>query len=636
MSRRGCSTGSARLIAFSVLTLALASFEAMALCTTDSQCADGNFCNGLEVCNAGVCEGGAPACPGRLCDEVGDVCLGNTPLQPPMGAPLSALTQPQMTRFNLGKIQFARVFSQLEGLGPIFNQHSCASCHNTPVGGSGSIQVTRFGFIDEETDAFDPLASLGGSLLQSQAVNIGCGEQVPSQANITALRTTNSALGFGLVEAIPDAAIQANATTPPPGVSGTVHTVFPLESPSTPRVGRFGWKAQVATVLTFSADAGLNEMGITNRLVGTENDPNGTNAPSLGAPDFCDTVPDPEDQPDFQGVEFIDRLTDFQRYLAPPPQTPKSGMAGEALFQSIGCASCHMAAFTTPNAPPLEPALRNITVKPYSDFLLHDAGLAADFIEQGGAGQRELRTPPLWGLRARDPLWHDGRVAGGTFQSRVDGAVAQHSVLLGEGASSAMSYFALSPADQAKVVAFLDSLGRQAFDMDGDGDVDGADVAAFKACKAAVGPYTPNQPCAVSDSDADGDVDQSDFWLLLQATTGGAAGTVPNGVTGPPITAVKAAMGAVMLAWSASCAATDTDYAVYEGAIGNFTSHAPRLCSTGGLTTATLTPLSGSRYFLVVPINGFREGSYGTDSIGMQRPPGAGACLPQALTAACQ
>jgi len=96
-------------------------------------------------------------------------------------------------------------------LGPIFNQNSCASCHNNPVGGSGTITVTRFGFFDGESGTFDPLANLGGSVLQSQAISIACQETVPALANVVTVHTTPSALGFGLVEAIADADIAANA-----------------------------------------------------------------------------------------------------------------------------------------------------------------------------------------------------------------------------------------------------------------------------------------------------------------------------------------------------------------------------------------------------------------------------------------
>jgi CxxC motif-containing protein (DUF1111 family) len=431
--------------------------------------------------------------------------------QPKMGAPLRGLTAAQQTRFDAGRADFTHVFQPAQGLGPIFNQSSCASCHNDPVGGSGGQGVMRFGFTDGK-GAFDPLTALGGSLLQAQAIHIACQETVPGAANTTATRVTTSALGIGLIEAIPDAAIAAHATTPPsPSVSGRVHWVQPFEAPTGPqRAGRFGWKAQVATVLTFSADAALNELGFTNRFLAVENAPNGNTA--LLAQ--WDTVADPEDHPDGNGRDFVDRVTDFQRFLAAPPQTPKNGMTGEAIFAAVGCAHCHVPAFTTANDPALEPALRNQPIRPYSDFLLHDMGIAADFIEQGQAGGQELRTPPLWGVRDRDPLWHDGRIVGGTLQTRVlgpGGVIDLHASFASEALPSATAFQALPQADQLKVVAFLDSLGRAEFDSNGDNVRDQVDLAAFRAAHALGGPFAADAPQAVFDFDQDGFVDQVDL-----------------------------------------------------------------------------------------------------------------------------
>jgi CxxC motif-containing protein (DUF1111 family) len=594
-------------------------------CLTNANCDDGLFCNGAETCNGGACVSPAEACPGQLCDEINDHCIGTVQLQPRMGQPLLGLTGSQRARFEAGKIAFDTTLTAPEGLGPTFNQDSCSSCHNTPNGGSGSITVTRFGFSDPEGVGFDPLAELGGSLLQAEALQALCQESVPIQANVTAHRVTPSTLGFGLIEAIPDAAIEANATSPPPLISGRAHTVPVLESPPQMRTGRFGWKSQLATVLSFSGDAALNEMGLTNRIVGQENKPNG-DAELLA---LCDTILDPEDHPDAQGFEFVDRVTDFQRFLAPPPQTPRSGMAGELVFDSVGCASCHVRTFTAATAVGLEDAIRGKVLRPYSDFLLHDMGLNADFIAQGDAEEGELRTTPLWGLRARDPLWHDGRVAGGTFASRVLAAIALHDALNSEARPAAQAFAALSQADQEHVVAFLDSLGRAEFDHDGDVDVDGVDFLAFQSCRNGRQGITPDDACAISDVDQDGDVDDDDFDLFVAAADG-PAGRLASGT---PLRVDKGAGLELNLSWGASCAPGDLDFAVYEGALGNFTSHAYRLCSTGGATSAPLMPATGDSYYLIVPTNGFREGSYGRDGAGLERPKSVAECLPQSLGA---
>ena len=597
-------------------------------CVGDGDCDDGLFCNGAETCNGGVCSGPVDACPGQTCDESGDVCVGSIALQPRMGDPIDGLSPTELDRFLAGRARFNQVLTDANGLGPIFNQNSCASCHNNPIGGSGAIRVTRFGWTDPKSGSFDPLNAQGGSLLQAETIDPACAESIPPVSNVSSLRVTNSALGFGLVEAIPDAALIDLESNPPAGVSGKAHMVEALEAPGIPRVGRFGWKSQVATVLTFSADAAQNEMGLTNRLLPNENAPNG----DLLLLSNCDTVPDPEDQPDGQGMEFIDRVTDFQRFLAPPPQTPRSGMAGEAVFNAIACNSCHVRSFSTPDDPQLEPALRNKVLRPYSDFLLHDMGQNADFIGDGAATPRELRTAPLWGLRVRDPLWHDGRVAGGTFDGRMRDAIAQHDSLGSEGSSSAQSFAALPLTDQTALIAFLDSLGRAEFDHDGDGDVDIPDYQAFNACFTGPGNFlTADDPCAVSDVDRDGDVDADDrtlFLLAVSAPAGAIAST--HGGAQPPLTMDKQA-GEMVLNWGRSCIG-QSEYAIYEGTIGDFTSHTPRACSTGGLTTETLSPPAFEAYYIIVPRNALREGSYGQDSGGLERPAASsGACAVQEL-----
>ena len=127
----------------------------------------------------------------------------------------------------------------------------------------------------------------------------------------------------------------------------------------------------------------------------------------------------------------------------------------------------------------------------------------------------------------------------------------------------------------------------------------------------------------------------TEAWVAHLPSTS-AAGGVPDGgeVPGTPLMVGKSGTpGDLELSWGGSCRASDTDYAVYEGLLGDFTSHAPRLCSTGGATSVTLTPASGSGYYLVVPLSpDGAEGSYGTASNGTQRPPSASACQPQVFT----
>lgn len=433
-------------------------------------------------------------------------------LQQKAGAPLVGLTAQELALFETGKLLFATPPTVEEGLGPIFNKSNCQSCHTVPTGGWGSITVTRFG-MDEKGEFVDYPGEVQ-SLLQAEAISDSCKEHLPTDASVTTLRVTNSSLAFGIVESIADADIAANADASDAdgdGISGRVHWVEALEDPTGPlRAGRFGWKAQVATVLSFSGDATANEMGFTNALVPNETPPNG-NWDLLAQ---CDQVSDPEDVADKEGFTFIQRVTHFQRFLGMPPQTPKFGMSGETLFNEIGCAQCHIRDWQTISDPSLEDALRDKSARIYSDFLLHDMGTLADGIQQGDANETELRTPTLWNLATRDPMLHDGRVAGGTFENRVTAAIVAHGPF-GEGAASAANFAALTPEQQARVVAFLRSLGRLEFDADFSNAIDLVDYLDIRACLGQE--VTPDASCAIHDIDQSGLVDSADVALFAQA-----------------------------------------------------------------------------------------------------------------------
>ena len=447
-------------------------------------------------------------------------------LQPRMGARLSGLTVSEVERFLTGKALYSMPIPIESGLGPIMNKSNCGSCHSNPLGGWGPITVTRFGM--EKKGVFSLYPGETQSLAQSLANSIFCAEIVPPDATVVAVRVTNSSLAFGLVEAIPDAQVSANADefdADGDGVSGRVHWVTPLEAPtgSPLRAGRFGWKAQIATVISFSSDAARNEMGFTNRFTPEENPPNGDDARMA----ICDDVADPEDVVDTNGIGFIDRVTDFQRFLAPPPQTPKSGMDGEALFDQIGCSKCHIAQFTTSTDPSLEDAIRSKVIRPYCDFLLHDVGLIADGVSHGNASEAEMRTPTLWGLRRRDPMLHNASVAGGSFTARATAAIAAHGPF-GEGSASALAFANLSAVEKVKLVKFLDSLGRAEFDFDGDNIVDILDFFALQTC-VAQGFTNPNDDCAIADVDQNGTVDATDVDLFVIAFDGDILDCNDNG-----------------------------------------------------------------------------------------------------------
>jgi CxxC motif-containing protein (DUF1111 family) len=451
--------------------------------------------------------------------------------QPAVGAPIDGLNSTQRTQFDLGRILFGVPLLVEDGLGPVLNKSNCRSCHSNPDGGPGNIAVTHFGVVDKGEFTALP----GGTLLQLVAISSGCEESLPPEANFTTNRITPGMLGYGLVEAIADADIVANedpTDADSDGISGRVHWVptFGTDVPGELRAGRFGWKSIVANVITFSGDAALNEMGLTNQIFGEETAPNG----DLARLELCDDIPDPEDHPDRQGFTFVDRVTHFQRYLAPPPQAPRSGMTGETVFNDFRCNACHTPSFTTgtltTDGLPLESALENKVVKPYSDFLLHDMGLLGDNLPQGDATGNEFRTTPLMGVARRLSMIHDGRVNSGPIESRLHQAISLHGPF-GEGANAAAAYLDATKDDQYALIEFLKSLGRTDFDQDEDDLITLQDFGTLLACSQIDVVISPDDACGISDVNQDGLIDLADLGSFLLAYEGVNGDCDGNGVT---------------------------------------------------------------------------------------------------------
>ena len=364
---------------------------------------------------------------------------------PQFGDPLFGLSAAQLLAFNGGLDEFQAVETPEGGLGPIFNDNSCAACHTAGgIGGASANTVTRFGRL--VNGKYDPMESQGGSLLQAKAIDPEVQEVVPAAATIVAKRITTPLFGAGLIEAIDDEDIVQNARRrQPDGVNGRAAMITDVASGKT-RVGRFGWKAQQATLLAFAGDAYLNEMGITSRLFPTENAPNGNQALLKK----WDKVPDVEDAVDpATGQSDIDHAADFMRLLAPPAQLrmSASALAGGRVFDRINCTACHLPTMSTGRHAVA--ALSHQTVALHSDLLLHDMGKLGDGIEQAAAKAYEFRTAPLWGLRARGPFLHDGRA------KTVDEAIRAHD---GEGLASRKRYDALSAAERKQLLDYLASI----------------------------------------------------------------------------------------------------------------------------------------------------------------------------------
>jgi CxxC motif-containing protein (DUF1111 family) len=355
------------------------------------------------------------------------------------GDPLSGLTPEQQDAFEKGQDVFQEVEGIPDGLGPVFNGTSCVGCHFNPaVGGDSNIVERRFGTTDK--NKFDALGDLGGSLIQSRGIGqVGAcnfmGEVEPPGATIRAGRKTTPLFGLGLVDAVPDSTFENLAKK-----GGKVNRVLDPVS-GTRQVGKFGWKAQVSSLFVFSAEAYVNEMGITSPLFPDEQCPNG----DCGLIEQCDPVPDdPEDDGD-----DVQAFADFMTLLAPIPRGPitASVTAGEEVFNRIGCAECHVSTLTTGSSPIA--ALNQVTFHPYSDFLLHHMGALGDGIEQGKAAGDEMRTAPLWGLRFRSRFLHDGRA---TTPSQ---AIEAHD---GAAKEAVQAFGRLTATDRQLLLDFLSSL----------------------------------------------------------------------------------------------------------------------------------------------------------------------------------
>jgi CxxC motif-containing protein (DUF1111 family) len=348
--------------------------------------------------------------------------------------------------FRLGIEDFTEVETAEDGLGPAFNGNSCAVCHSVPaIGGVSTMTEVRGGYRDED-GKFHALN--GGTLYHLFSTPPHrCQVQIPPEANVIARRAPIPLFGAGLVEAITDETILALEDPDDrdgDGIRGRAARIIDVVD-GRERIGRFGWKAQHATLLGFSGDAYRNEMGITNDLFPDEV-ALGIDAERLK---LCSPKRGIEDVRNRRtGMRGIDNFESFMKFLAPIERGPiDAGVrAGEAVFQTTGCALCHVPVLTT--GANRNPTFDRKPVALYSDLLLHDVG-TGDGIEQSAAGAGEIRTPALWGLRFRRPLLHDGSAA------TAEDAILRHAQ---EAAGVTEKYRKLPPGLQRQLLAFLNSL----------------------------------------------------------------------------------------------------------------------------------------------------------------------------------
>jgi CxxC motif-containing protein (DUF1111 family) len=386
--------------------------------------------------------------------------------------------------------KFDEVESVADGLGPLYNAQSCRECHQNPTsGGASQISELRVGHLGTGGRFENPAIPIargaqvisGRTLVNDRAIcpsgafaDTELQERVPDSESVRATRISLNLQGDGFVEAVADetlAALARNQCKNSHGkVCGLAVHVPIVEAPGQAGVGRFGWKDQHASLLSFSGDAYLNEMGITSRLFPDE------------VTSLCNTAPEPNDRPGPDGVSDVDRFARFIRALKAPARDvnlaeTRKARRGSELFDKAGCAVCHVRSLTTAaagtkingGAYAIPAALGGKTFHPFGDFLMHDVGtgdgISIPVVEHYARMARQMprectpesfqktrnrvRTAPLWGVRLRPRLMHDG--ASVTFGD----AILRHRK---EAEQAAQRFRRLGRGDQEALFEFLRSL----------------------------------------------------------------------------------------------------------------------------------------------------------------------------------
>ena len=408
------------------------------------------------------------------------------------------LTFEEQSAFGIGNSFFRQSWvsapastTARDGLGPFFNAVACASCHfkdgrGRPPGFDGEtargllLRLSTNGVATDGSALPDPIY---GHQLQDNAIlgqtvkggftithqdlieSFADGTQVVLKKpiyNISNLgygslatgvkvspRLANQIIGLGLLEALDVQTILSLADPDDingDGISGRPNYVFDVAT-NTTLMGRFGWKANQPNVRQQVAAAFSGDMGITSFLFPNENCPPGVD---------CSTIPN-GGSPEISNSN-LDKVGLYASTLAVPARRNTDNpnvLKGKKTFETIGCASCHIPKLVTGNIHPIA-ALRNQTIRPYTDLLLHDMGTeladnAPDFLASG----TEWRTPALWGIGLLNTvnkgvfLMHDGRARS------IEEAILWHG---GEGQVSKNKYKALSLQDRKDLLQFMNTL----------------------------------------------------------------------------------------------------------------------------------------------------------------------------------
>lgn len=407
--------------------------------------------------------------------------------------PSNGMSLERRLDFGLGDALFRKLWASSpssttasDGLGPLFNARSCESCHRrdgrgvVPAPGESAVSlVLRLALPDggpeptyghqlqnfaiqglqaegRLTITYDevPVALEGGEMVMLRRPTYGVAglSAGPMAAEVRwSARVAPPMIGLGLLEAIPEAAILAHADpvdADGDGISGRAQRL------ADGRLGRFGWKAVQPDVAAQAADAFATDIGISTPLLRrSHGDCTPRQTACLAAP----TGDDPVEGVEVTAVMF-DYAVFYARHLAVPARPDAAApavLAGRDLFMAAGCAACHVPAFET-GRDGIDPELAGQRIHPYTDLLLHDMGPGlADQKTEGQASGAEWRTAPLWGIgltrqvSGRSEFLHDGRA-----RSLLE-AILWHG---GEAAAARAAVVALSPADRALLITFLNSL----------------------------------------------------------------------------------------------------------------------------------------------------------------------------------
>jgi CxxC motif-containing protein (DUF1111 family) len=426
-----------------------------------------------------------------LCLSIGLLSLAPSLSEAPTGFDNKSNGLVDDATHSADQVKFDEVEAVSDGLGPLYNAQSCRECHQNPTtGGSSQVTELRVGHLDAHgvfRNSEIPINNgadiiKGRSLINDRAIcpsgafaSTEIQEHVPDSEKVRTLRVSLNVLGDGFVEALSDQTLldiaKDQCKKSHGRICGQALYVPIVEAPGKTGIGRFGWKDQQASLLSFSADAYLNEMGITSRLQPDE------------VTNLCNTASEPNDKTDADGLSDIDHFARFMRASEAPArdvalsQTPEA-KHGEALFEKIGCATCHIASLTTAatgtsingGSFTVPPALGGKTFHPYGDFLLHNVGtgdgIVQAMIEHYGKrmyqhtwknlsipefnnSANKIRTAPLWGVRLHSRLMHDGASV-----NLLD-AILRHR---GEAAHVTEAFEKMKAAEKQALLTFLQSL----------------------------------------------------------------------------------------------------------------------------------------------------------------------------------